>query len=472
MDHSSELCHYWHGTVAGDGSSLSFTRPGVILHESRGVTAEIATSTNSDKIAVALYYLGDDYTCNWPDPSNTILLTSNDDGLTWDTLYITSNGPDMRVDPKDTFFYSVIYTDSLGEPILDSLGEYTYGVDTFVCYTRPKGAVSIIFDNDDYVHVVWDEGTYSPDSCTGNSVSSWAMSDIYHWSERTGEINPVLSAYPNYPSHPSPGGDANNPRYFESSARPSLSVGPDGTLYCIWQQYFGELWWRASRDESDTSIIFYDVSTGAFANNEIFLTYSSDNGRTWKGPVDVSNTYTPQCAAGSCKSELDATLTKISNDKIHLFWVEDRDPGIAINSYGEYTNNPVKYVSIPTSVVKANANRVDRDVMRLYPGEGIKESGADLPFSMTLRQNFPNPFNSTTTFFYEIEEPGKYSLEIYDINGKLVNVIMNGTMNRGKYISSWEGKDLSGQSVASGTYLFRLRNEAGYALVRKMTLIK
>ncbi len=102
----------------------------------------------------------------------------------------------------------------------------------------------------------------------------------------------------------------------------------------------------------------------------------------------------------------------------------------------------------------------------------VKENRPSAPTSFALSQNFPNPFNAATMLSFDISESGTYILEVYDLSGKLVNVLTNGNMNRGHYDIVWDASTADGKKLPSGTYLFRLRDEAGNCATRSMTLVK
>ncbi len=478
---------YHHANVDYSGSSsMGFEDPGVVLHEEGEISSDIATASTRDEVAVAFIHQGE-YECGWVDARNIVLMRSSDDGVSWDTTYITDNGPDFREDPLDTFFYGLYFLDidSASTPWDSTV---FWGVDTFVLFTRPYGGLNVFYDNDDNVHVIWTESTNSPDSCRGDIATFYAKSTINHWSEETGEESLVTDAFPARGA-PWPGGDNDNPRYFYSSYAPNTAVGPDGTLYCIWQQTYGELWWwYAMAEEDSLDIVYYDRSTEGFANNEIFLSYSEDNGATWVGPLDVSNTYTPLCDHANCRSELDPTIAKKADDFIHLVWIDDQDAGLGIQEYGEITENPVKYAKIPTDIVRECADAMDMVTHHLepiYPDStiqhpfnpdsilsGVKENHPNAPTGFDLHQNYPNPFNATTMLSFDIIEAGNYILELYDISGKLVSVVHNGELGRGNHNLVWNAVDEKGKKIPSGTYLFRLRDEKGNYTTRTMTLVK
>ena len=90
-----------------------------------------------------------------------------------------------------------------------------------------------------------------------------------------------------------------------------------------------------------------------------------------------------------------------------------------------------------------------------------------LPKSPTLSQNYPNPFNPSTRAEYFLPERSDVNISVYDIQGKLVQTIFNGEMNRGKYRVEWDGKDSHGSDVASGIYFLGM-NASGRMITKRM----
>ena len=82
---------------------------------------------------------------------------------------------------------------------------------------------------------------------------------------------------------------------------------------------------------------------------------------------------------------------------------------------------------------------------------GIEESKEILPHKWELEQNYPNPFNPVTTISYSIPQRSNVTLKVYDILGNLVNTLVNGYKDKGRYKVNFNGSKLS-----SGVYLYRL----------------
>jgi len=93
------------------------------------------------------------------------------------------------------------------------------------------------------------------------------------------------------------------------------------------------------------------------------------------------------------------------------------------------------------------------------------------PSEFVLYPNFPNPFNPSTTIRFSLPGAGPVLLSFYDVNGRLVRTLIDGTMQAGLHEVVWNGRDQSGRAVASGIYLYRLTSGKGIVM-RKMALVR
>jgi hypothetical protein len=98
------------------------------------------------------------------------------------------------------------------------------------------------------------------------------------------------------------------------------------------------------------------------------------------------------------------------------------------------------------------------------------------PLTMMLASNYPNPFNPTTTIFFDLPKDGNVNLKIYDVTGRLVRVLVQEHKLAGAHTILWDGLDDAGQKVASGVYLYRIEfvdaNGEALVLMRKMSVVK
>jgi hypothetical protein len=95
----------------------------------------------------------------------------------------------------------------------------------------------------------------------------------------------------------------------------------------------------------------------------------------------------------------------------------------------------------------------------------------DLPEKFALYPNYPNPFNATTTFKYELEKQSDIHFQIYDILGRQVYSQYQYNQPAGRYSFAWQGIDSAGRELQSGVYFFVIRRN-DTKKIQKITLLK
>lgn len=101
----------------------------------------------------------------------------------------------------------------------------------------------------------------------------------------------------------------------------------------------------------------------------------------------------------------------------------------------------------------------------------INQTTRTLPEKFALHTNYPNPFNPTTTIKYSLPEACNVTIVVYNITGQTVKTLVNGFESAGEHSVIWDGRDASGQSVASGIYLYRI-SAGRFTDTKKMQLLK
>jgi aminopeptidase N len=104
----------------------------------------------------------------------------------------------------------------------------------------------------------------------------------------------------------------------------------------------------------------------------------------------------------------------------------------------------------------------------LVPGVTGEDPEIPVPF---LSQNFPNPFNPSTTIQFGLESPGYVLLQVFDPRGVLIATLADGTMDEGRHEVRWNGTNDPGRPVSSGVYFYRLR-AGGSVITKKMLLLR
>jgi hypothetical protein len=94
------------------------------------------------------------------------------------------------------------------------------------------------------------------------------------------------------------------------------------------------------------------------------------------------------------------------------------------------------------------------------------------PKEYRLQQNFPNPFNPTTTIYYDLPHDSRVSIKVYDIIGREVRSLVNGVEEAGSHDIRFDGRNL-----ASGAYVYRLQADPiaggkGFSDVKKLIVLR
>ena len=90
----------------------------------------------------------------------------------------------------------------------------------------------------------------------------------------------------------------------------------------------------------------------------------------------------------------------------------------------------------------------------------------EIPICAVLSQNFPNPFNATTTIKFELPKSSQVTLSVHDILGREVSMLINQRMDAGFHEVKFDGSNL-----ASGVYFYRLQSDS-FVETKKLLLMK
>ena len=159
-------------------------------------------------------------------------------------------------------------------------------------------------------------------------------------------------------------------------------------------------------------------------------------------------------------------------------WAANTDSGTAA-TFTDNDGNFSFYVSDKISDYMINLNvpqGYEYNVVTAHPGESnvvinltitdVPDNSSNIPKEYSLEQNFPNPFNPTTTISYSIPHTGLVQIKIFNIIGKEVTTLVNEQKRAGKYKTEFNADDLP-----SGVYLYRLQS-GDFVQTEKMILLK
>jgi len=305
-----------------------------------------------------------------------------------------------------------------------------------------NGAVSVIIDNNGVTHVsyavlgaAWDSISATD---TANYVSyGTAIEGINYWNDKinpgTGTYNPiitiggtidqdgdnVITLAANSRSRTYGGyGSAlqfvsGGPTYCALSNQPMMSYDLNGNLFCT---YIAPI----EGDESGDAENF----------NDIYVVYSTDTGKTWGEPQNLTQT--------TGFEENFPTLARLSDSKLRLMYFLKDDVGISVNNQ----NNPE--VTVRVNYMEIPVNKILHDSIGKFEN-GINPSIADQGFKVS--QNYPNPYNGITQIDFSISKKSDIQFTVTDLLGKVIytenktgtdpgnhHILFNsGSLNKGVY---------------------------------------
>lgn len=104
--------------------------------------------------------------------------------------------------------------------------------------------------------------------------------------------------------------------------------------------------------------------------------------------------------------------------------------------------------------------------------EGHIRKGSADALSFALADNEPNPFNPSTVIRYTIANLSHVTLTIYNLLGQEVIALVDEVKMPEHYQTVWDGRNMQGQRVASGAYLYRMTSGTGFVATKRLILLK
>lgn len=187
-------------------------------------------------------------------------------------------------------------------------------------------------------------------------------------------------------------------------------------------------------------VVFYDRRNTIGSETEVFLARSDDGGETFRNFKISESSFIPSSSVFFG----DYTGIAAYKGKIRPIWMR-------MDKASSTTYN----LSVHTAIIN------DEDLIT-----SIENTNQHLPYIFRLFDNYPNPFNPSTTIGFELAEPSFISLKVYDsIGGEIANLI-NQEVNAGVHEVQFADNSLS-----SGVYYYRLSNGKN-SMTKKMILLK
>ena len=95
----------------------------------------------------------------------------------------------------------------------------------------------------------------------------------------------------------------------------------------------------------------------------------------------------------------------------------------------------------------------------------------EVPYETKIVSSYPNPFNPSITIDYTLENDSFVEVNVFNILGQKIKQLHKGSQFKGNNKVVWNGKNISGHRVSSGTYFIHIKDENKF-LIEKVTLVK
>jgi hypothetical protein len=407
------------------------------------------------------------------------------DAVSWDTDGDGYHGEYLQDNPD---FLAEVYVGRI--PTSDP-ARITYALDKIVAFEQNDGSWkdhalqpgSILFyENQDYQGYPKIDGSTLLNKIEQDLMSGWTVS---HYTERDG-IDPSAFTWPpvnlaafiddwrtnqygvvNWSGHGAPYGVARTVWDWDDGDGVMETDGSDG----VSQPFLIDLW--CNLDDDYPSIVF------AVSCN---VGYPEPNGVGNLG-IDLLTKPGFGAAVGIVSSSRPAYISSnvITNPGgAESVCYEFNRCGIAENEkLGEaiYDAKIYCYVNygwdaFPEYMNQYNFNLYGDPSMSRNPAPtAVARNRSPQAGSVRLLQNVPNPFNPTTEIAYVLPTGCRAQLEVFDVKGNKVATLVDRHQKAGKTVVRWNGRNGSGDPLASGVYFYRLR-AVGNTITRKMILLK
>jgi len=129
----------------------------------------------------------------------------------------------------------------------------------------------------------------------------------------------------------------------------------------------------------------------------------------------------------------------------------------------------IPVVGIPRYSAIVYANRTNEQLN--IPVSVDSETGQNTPLSFSVSMNYPNPFNPSTSLRYDLPRQSNVRIEVFNMIGEVVSVILDSRLSAGSYTVRWDGMTSSGIPASSGMYIVRFSMDNSIE-TRKILLIR
>lgn len=231
----------------------------------------------------------------------------------------------------------------------------------------------------------------------------------------------------------------------------TMSVAPNGRIDVVWV------------DTRDTVA----ANLGA-----LYYAFSTDGGLTWSAneqlsPVFNSHLGWPQQNKLGDYYDMESDLVGADLAWAATFNAEQDVYYLRIGDYDCNQNGVGDATDIGLGAPDGNGNGI--------PDECESVVAVDDAFfpevGSRLLGNVPNPLRAGTTIRFSVLVSESVTLEVFDVDGRLVRTLLDERVSPGLTAVSWDGRDASGRDVGTGAYFYRLKS-ATFSETRRMLVVR
>jgi len=214
------------------------------------------------------------------------------------------------------------------------------------------------------------------------------------------------------------------------------------------------------------------VTTNPYLPMNVYVMQADVEGEPLRAGGEIAIYHQDRCIAAA------SIASSLNSDNAYLPLIIGADDPLTQATEGFGENDPIYFkmwdgneeLMVSVKAVKY----ADNPGLLKFNARGtivVNLEGTRIPKEYCLRQNYPNPFNPATTLRYELPEPGKVEIRIFDLQGRTVNQLVSAFQDVGKYTVVWNGCDSRGNQVPSGIYFYQLKS-GSFSKTRKAVLMK
>jgi len=283
----------------------------------------------------------------------------------------------------------------------------------------------------------------------------------------------------------------------QNSSTTSICKINDSTFVVVgsFQMYSAGLWYPNLFTIDSEGNLGYQLTYALMgAGNFNFITNTKDGGMVFGGAENGENVVYKNSLSGIQEWEYRFYQEAWYQGATSAIQISDDDIIITDDTYNaslrklnittgdtlwtrtsSYNNDNPKYTNLTTTndgglIITGYTHDHDLILVKTLQNGGMTgiEDFGNIQKSITLNQNFPNPFIEQTELSFRLSKPESVELYITDINAKRVSTIINETLAPGEYKYTWDGINMNGIDCPSGIYLAFLKTKNGIIETQKL----